>query len=225
MITIRSPKDLAEPMLVGFEATVSTPQGIYEFSSNGPIVDPPSPLGGGLFGSISWPRSTFRLTRDARVEQQMFLPHDRNDIALSWQLRGKSIPAQLIIRPYFAGCGPRSFRDIGFRHDSQENGGRLSWLPSVRGPKIIADTNGQYCDAPIQCADQLTTGDSDVVAPGSFTFDLGHQPSVLILSTDSYAKHLPNVHIGMFLAALLDNNKRIAALNVMRDVPAQLAAA
>jgi hypothetical protein len=225
MITIRSSRDISAPTLIGFEATLTTPRGSYEFSVNGPVADPPSPLGGGLFGSISWPRSTFRLTWETRVEQQMFLPHDCNDIALSWQLRGKSIPAQLIIRPYFAGCGPRSFRDIGFRQDAQENGGRLSWLPNVRGPKIIADTNGRYCDAPIRCANELTTGGSDVAAPGSFTFDLGHQPSVLILSTDSYAKHRQNADVGMFLAALLENNNRIATSSVTCDVPAELAAA
>jgi hypothetical protein len=39
MITIRSSKSASEPLLIGFEATLTTPTGVYEFSSDGPIVD------------------------------------------------------------------------------------------------------------------------------------------------------------------------------------------
>jgi len=73
MITIRSFKDVSEPTLVGFEATLTTASGIYEFSSNGPMLDPESPFDGGLFGRISWPHSRFKISDDLTIEQQMFV--------------------------------------------------------------------------------------------------------------------------------------------------------
>ncbi|PYL68830.1 MAG: hypothetical protein DMF22_12380 [Verrucomicrobia bacterium] len=98
-----------------------------------------SPFGGGLFGAISWPLSRFQLAPGVVLEQQIFLPHDGSAAAFSWQLHAQSpLRARLTIKPFFSGCGPRSYRDVGFCLDSEENGGRLTWLPNVRGPRIIA---------------------------------------------------------------------------------------
>lgn len=229
MITIRSPKDIAKPALIGFDAILETPHGVYEFSSDGPVVDPTSPFGGGLFGSISWPRSIFRLGPETTVEQQMFLPHDSPDAALSWQLRGKMISARLTIKPHFTGCTPPSYRDVGFRRDAEENGGRLSWLPNVRGPKIIADTNGCYCDDRLRFFESSTPGVADpnlVVVPGRFEFDLGSQPSVLIFSSDNIATASPSQHVGMFLAGVLgDTARRSIVADATADFPDLVAAA
>src|SRR5947208_14200555 len=106
MITIRSSSSVSEPALIGFEAIITTQRGVYEFSSDDPVVDSTSPFGGGLFGAISWPRARFRLADGLSLEQQMFLPHDCFDVAISWELRGRLIPARLVVRPFFVGCGP-----------------------------------------------------------------------------------------------------------------------
>jgi len=232
MITIRSSKHVFEPTLIGFEAILETPRGVYEFSSDGPVVDPTSPFGGGLFGSISWPRSIFRLGPETMVEQQMFLSHDSLETALSWQLRGKMIPARLTIKPGFAGCTPPSYRDAGFRRDAEENGGRLSWLPSVRGPKIIADTNGCYCDEPLRFFEGSApgvAGSSSLVVPGRFEFHLGSQPSVVIFSSDNIATASRSQHVGMFLTGVLGNTGRrpmVAATgNATADFPELVAVA
>src|SRR5438552_13459226 len=143
MITIRSTAGLSAPALIGLEVTLTAQGRTFEFSSNGPIIDPTSPFGGGLFGAMSWPRSRFQLSGGVSVEQQMFLPHDGSGAALSWKLRGNFIPVRLTVRAFFSGCGPRSYRDAGFQYEPEEDGGRLIWLPCVRGPKIIADTNAE----------------------------------------------------------------------------------
>ena len=152
-----------------------------------------------------WPRSRFRLAPDLVLEQQMFWTHDCSDVAISWELRGEPIPAQLIVRPYFCGCGPRWYRDIGFRLEPQEHGGRLAWLPSVRGPRIIADTNGRYYDEPARFAQGKTIAFSsdNLVAPGTFDFQLSNRPSVLIISTDAAAKTQRSQNVGVFLAGLM----------------------
>jgi hypothetical protein len=208
MITIRSSNSNSEPALICLEVTLTTPRGVFTISSNDPMMD--SALAPGLFGSISWPRSRFCLSPGISLEQQMFLPHDGSAVALSWELCGGISPAQLVLRPFFSGCGPRSYRDVGFRFESQREGGRLTWLPNVRGPKIIADTNGRYHDEPVRSFDcfcqEATASYEDLITPGRFEFQLSNRPSVLIFSTEGDANAQRNQHVGAFLAGLLQND-------------------
>src|SRR6516165_9380324 len=146
MITIRSTKNVSGPTLIGFEATISTTAAVYEFYSNGPVVDSCAPFANGLFGSIGLPRSRFQIGADLMIEQKMFI--SGSTIAISSELRGQTVPAHLAVRPYFAGCAMRTCRDIGFHFESDQEGGRLAWLPNARGPKTIGDTNGRYVDEP-----------------------------------------------------------------------------
>jgi hypothetical protein len=142
----------------------------------------------------------------------MFLPHDGSAVALSWELRGGLIPAQLVVRPFFSGCGPRSYRDVGFRFESEQDGGRLAWLPNVRGPKVIADTNGRYHDEPVRsfgclCHEARASASSqDLITPGSFEFELSNHPSVLIFSMKGLANAQRNQHVGAFLAGLIQDD-------------------
>lgn len=214
MITIRSSTISSEPTLIGLEATLTTLHSAYTISSNGTMADSGSPFGGGLFGAMSWPRSRFQLAPGVVLEQQMFLPHDGSAAAFSWQLHSQSpVQARLAIRPFFSGCGPRSYRDLGFRFASEDDGGRLTWLPSVRGPKIIADTNGKYRDEPMRSIDcfcpQAMESDSsaDLITPGTFEFELSQHPSVLIFSTEGSAKTQRDEHIGTFLASLMPSDR------------------
>jgi Glycogen debranching enzyme N terminal len=213
MITIRSLENISEVAVVRLEATLMMPRSTYTISSNSPLIDSALPLTGGLFGAISWPHWHFRLPEGLLLEQQMFLPHDGSTVALSWALRGEvDTSAQLVVRPFFSGCGPRSYRDVGFRFDSEEDGGRLTWLPNVRGPKVIADTNGRYQDEPARSFDCLcrqataSASSEDLITPGSFEFELGPRPSVLIISLEGDANAQRNQHVGAFLAGLMQNN-------------------
>jgi hypothetical protein len=105
-----------------------------------------------------------------------------------------------------------SYRDVGFRFDSEENGGRLTWLPNVRGPKVIADTNGKYHDEPVRSLDcfceQATASASaeDLITPRRFEFDLSNRPSVLIFSMESSSSTQRVQHVGPFLAGLMQKN-------------------
>jgi hypothetical protein len=143
----------------------------------------------------------------------MFLPHDESAVAMSWTLRDDTvISAQLVVRPFFSGCGPRSYRDVGFRFDSEQDGGRLSWLPNVRGPKVIADTNGRYHDEPVRLFDCLweqaaaSALEEDLIMAGRFEFELSRRPSVLIFSMEGHAITQRNQQVGQFLADLIQND-------------------
>jgi hypothetical protein len=213
MITIRSSKVGSEVALSCLEVTLTTPRSVYTISSNSPMIDSGSSFGDGLFGAISWPRSCFRLPEGLLIDQQMFLPHDGSAVALSWALRGDAhIAAQLVVRPFFSGCGPRSYRDVGFHFESEANGGRLTWLPNVRGPKVVADTNGRYRDEPVRSLDcfceqaAASASEEDLSTPGSFEFELGTRPSVLIFSLEGPANTQRNRDLGAFLAGLMQDN-------------------
>jgi hypothetical protein len=213
MITIRSSAASSEPTLIGLEATLTTAHGVYTISSNGSAADFSSPFGGSLFGAISWPRSRFALAPGVVLEQQMFLPDDRSTAAFSWQLHAQSpVQGRLTVKPLFSGCGPRSYRDLGFCLEGEQEGGRLTWLPNVRGPRFVADTNGRYHDEARRSfdsvADQQTASASseNLVTPGSFEFELSGRPSVLIFSTEGHSKTQGDLHIGAFLAGLLQND-------------------
>src|SRR6266567_1101553 len=128
-------------------------------------------------------------------------------IARMWQFpgsfRGNFIPAELSIKPHFAGCEPLGYRNRGFRAEPQESGGRLCWLPHVLGPKIVADTNGEYREEPFQFTlNRLQT----TVSPGTFEFQLARRPSILMFSSDTCAQSQCKQHFGMFLAGLLDQS-------------------
>jgi hypothetical protein len=206
MIRVRFAKDVFEPTLVGFEATLATSDGVYDFVSREPIVDSASPFHGGLFGSVAWPQSCFQIQNGLTIEQQMFVSHDTSDIAISWELGRQATLARLVVQPYFTGCGPRSYRDAGFRRETEENGGRLYWVPSVCGPKIIADTNGHYVDEPIRSAREIVRSISksqSLAAPGRFEFELSRHPSILIFSSEGRLQPQNQQFIGTFLANLM----------------------
>jgi hypothetical protein len=213
MIKIRSSKTGSKATLMCVEVTLKTPRNVYTISSDRALADSGSSFGDGLFGGISWPVSRFRIEEGLLLEQQMFLPHDESTVAMSWAVRGDTATAaQLKVKPFFSGCAPRSYRDVGFHLDSEENGKRLTWLPHVRGPKVLADTNGRYHDEPARLFDCLfvpaaTSGsEQDLIAPGRFEFELGRRPSVLIFSMEDPAVIQRDQHIGLFLAGLMEGS-------------------
>ena len=205
------------------EVILNTPRNVYTISSDRTLTDSVSSFGGGLFGGISWPVSRFRVAQDLLLEQQMFLPHDESAVAMSWALHGDATTAvQLVVRPFFSGCGPRFYRDAGFHLNSNDNAARLTWLPNVRGPKLFADTNGQYHDEPVQSLDcfckeaTMSASAEDLITPGRFEFELGKRPAVLILSEDqATARH--HQHVGLFLAGLMQGNTAASANSIPRE--------
>jgi hypothetical protein len=224
MIAIRSSKACSRATLMCVEVTLKTPRNVYTISSDRPLADSAASFGDGLFGGICWPVSRFRIEEGLLFEQQMFLSCDESTAAMSWGLHGDTIAAaRLLVRPFFSGCGPRSYRDVGFHLDSEDNGERLTWLPNVRGPKLFADTNGQYHDEAVRSldcfCDQAAFSDSkeDLITPGRFEFELGRRPAVLILSMEDRVTTRHHQHVGVFLAGLMQENPSLLTNPAARD--------
>jgi len=223
MITIRSSKAGSKATLMCVEVTLKTPRNVYTISSDRALADSGSLFGDELFGGISWPVSPFRIKEGLLFEQQMFLPRDESTVGMSWALHGNTATVvQLVVRPFFAGCGPRSYRDVGFHLDSEDNGARLTWLPNVRGPRLFADTNGQYHDEAVRsldcfCDEAASSGSAeDLITPGRFEFELSRRPAVLILSAEDQATTRHHQHVGVFLAGLMQENTSAVANSTAR---------
>jgi hypothetical protein len=167
MITIRSSKAGSKATLMCVEVTLKTSHNVYTISSDRGLADSESFLGNELFGGVSWPVSRFRIAEGLLLEQQMFLHRDESTGAMSWALHGETSTAvQLVVRPFFSGCGPRSYRDFGFHLDSEGNGKRLTWLPNAHGPRLFADTNGPYHDEAVRslhcfCDEAASSGSAE----------------------------------------------------------------
>src|SRR5438093_2891238 len=224
MIKIRQATAASKPKLVSLDATLKMPSSVYTISSEDPMTDSGSSCSGSRLGAISWPVSRFRLAEGLLLEQQMFLLHDESAVAISWSLRGDTaIDAQLVVKPFFSGCAARSYRDVGFHLDSEDNGGRLTWLPNVRGPRVFADTNGQYHDEAVRsldcfCDEAASSGSAeDLITPGRFEFELSRRPAVLILSAEDGATTRHHEHVGVFLAGLMQENTSAAANSAARE--------
>jgi hypothetical protein len=92
---------------------------------------------------------------------------------------------------------------------------QLTWLPNVRGLKVVADTNGLYRDEPVRSFDcfceraAASASSEDLITPGSFEFELSTRPSVLILSIEGLANAHRDQHVGVFLAGLMQNNSTV----------------
>src|SRR5207249_2200532 len=138
MIKIRQATAASKPKLVSLDATLKTPSSVYTISSEDPMTDSGSSFSGALFGAISWPVSRFRLAEGLLLEQQMFLPHDESAVAISWSLRGDTaINAQLVVKPFFSGCAARSYRDVGFHFDCEDNGGDSPGYQMCQGQECL----------------------------------------------------------------------------------------
>jgi hypothetical protein len=223
MITIRSSKAGSGATLMCVEVTLKTTGNVYTISSNRTLADSGSSFGDGLFGGISWPVSRFRIEEGLLLEQQMFLPDDGSTVAMSWALHGDTAAtAQLVVTPFFSGCGPRSYRDIGFYLDSDDNGGRLTWLPTVRGPRLFADTNGRYHDDVVRsvdcfCKEAAASASAEgLITPGRFEFELSRRPAILILSEDQ-ATARQHQHVGVLVAGLMQENTAAPANSIPRE--------
>jgi len=143
---------------------------------------------------------------------------------MSWALHGDTPTAvQLAVRPFFSGCGPRCYRDVGFHLDFEGNGERFTWLPNVRGPRLFADTNGQYHDEAVRSLDcfrdeAASSGSAeDLITPGRFEFELSRRPAVLILSAEDRATTQHHQHVGVFLAGLMQENTSAVANSAARE--------
>jgi hypothetical protein len=198
----------SDAILEGLSIAIETRGKIYTVNSDRPPQSDYSSRGGGAI----WPRWRWALTDAISVEQQMLLPAGGNALAISWRLIGVTfVPVRLEARPVFSNSQPCPLS--GFQIEPETNGGRLTWHPSDRSSRIIADTNGRLVEE--------TLATEPGLIPSTFQFELGPRPSVLIFSSESQNEAGVDPLIGGFLADLAEQR----ATTIARHDPRNLVAA
>ena len=193
-------------LLEGFLLSIETGGKTFQIVSQ----KPPLPDRPGRYDGTLWPYFLLALSRDRWIEQQMMLPAAGGAAAVSWRLVGPASPAvTLHVSPIFT--ADRPFSRVGFEFEPERNGGRITWQPFAHFAAIIADTNGRLLAQRREAA--------AAVAPGTFEFQIGSNPSLLILTADTTrCQGQIDPIIGGFLAQLDDERREVARIDVTRHL-------
>lgn len=179
----------SETTLHGLALSFDTGGRLYQVASD----QPAQPSRPGLNHGVTWARYRLPLPGGISVEQQIMVPADGDGVAMSWRLVGRNDAAvRLHASPIFSSA--RDFAVGGFAVELPARGGRLTWQPFHNSSQIIADSNGHF----VVGVGTLPTG----IIPGSFEFELGRLPAVLIFCAEQHGATVINPLIGGFLAQL-----------------------
>jgi predicted glycogen debranching enzyme len=187
----------------GLEAFVETKAGRFALSGQryaGDVVHPDGPLRVEAFESEPWPRWTYRLADDLRVQQEVFVTHDSPQVVVRWQLIGDAWgPVTLEVRPFLSGRDYHALHHENAAFDFEPapgaSGARVVWRPYPGLPGIVARSNGRYAHEPLWYRNVLYSEEQsrgldcveDLAAPGRFEFDLARGEAVLVLAADAGA--------------------------------------
>lgn len=125
----------------------------------------------------------------------VFASGDSGDTVLRWRVDGLPPPwlvrSRLCVRPLLSIRDYHSLHreNAGFDFTPRGSAGRISWRPYADRPAVTVASNGDYQHAPewfrnfVYSEEQARGMDAieDLAAPGIFSFDLAHEPALMIL--------------------------------------------
>jgi predicted glycogen debranching enzyme len=145
-----------------------------------------------------WPTRLLEFRPGCFIRHQLFVPHGRPAVILSWEFDGDPIPgATLVVRPLLSGRDFHSLhrQNAAFKFDATIEGEEIVWHPYSLLPSIFARSNGNYRQAPdwyrnFFYSEERNRGLNDVedlAAPGIFEWDLTKGKAFLTFATESGA--------------------------------------
>ena len=209
LLAATSPPTGRVVLINGLEAWVEVSGDIYPISSQYYAPNVVHPNGDRRIESFElepWPRWVFRLESGHRVEQEIFVPHERAAVAIRWRLldqpEGDTLDGAnavwLSIRPLISGRDYHSLHHENgdFRFASDTAGQQVKWRPYDGVPGIRVLSNAGYRDAPIWYrnffyaaeAERGLDATEDLASPGEFRWNLAAGDAVWMAT----ANGLPN---------------------------------
>jgi predicted glycogen debranching enzyme len=152
------------------------------------------------FGTEPWPRWVFRLESGHRIEQEIFVPHERAAVAIRWRLLDQPEsdtldgvePVWLNVRPLMSGRDYHSLHheNSAFRFDADVAGQSVNWHPYDGVPAVRVLSNATYRQAPLwyrnffyeQEAECGLDATEDLASPGEFRWNLAAGDAVWLAS-------------------------------------------
>jgi predicted glycogen debranching enzyme len=187
----------------GIEAWVEAAGEVYPISSqtySPSVIHPDGDRRIESFVPDPWPRWVFRLESGHRVEQEIFVPHERAAVAIRWRLLDtpESLtldgpnPVWLNVRPLLSGRDYHSLHheNPAFRFEADVAGQSVTWRPYDGVPGIHVLTNAGYRPARlwyrnfyyVQEAVRGLDATEDLASPGEFRWNLSAGDAVWLAS-------------------------------------------
>ena len=178
------------------------------------------------FTGEPWPTWTYALPSGLAVVHEVFVPHRRAAVVVSWRLSTPvATPVRLVVRPFLSG------RDYHGTH--HENGGcrteplvvgeMTRWQLYEGVPPIASSSNGSYAHEPVWYRNFLYKAETerglddreDLISPGTLTFDLSRGEALWLLESATPA---PGVSTAATVAGLRrDERDRRASFSSALD--------
>ena len=227
LLTATTPPTGRFVLVNGLDAWVKTATGTFGLSSQHYAPDVLHPDGEGrleAFTAEPWPRWTYRLDGETRVEQELLVPMGFSAVAMRWRLLGAAANAALSVRPFLSGRDYHSLHheNRAFRFDAQTDGERVVWNPYPGVSATVAVSNGAYEHQPLWYRNFLYEEErargldytEDLASPGVFSRDLAAGDAVLFLQTEDPAapKQEPDVPASVRWRLLQDAEARRRSL-------------
>jgi len=184
----------------GFEAWLEVGGRTIALSSQHYAPDAIHPDGNSRIESFShepWPRWTYRVDDELRVEHELFAIAGAPQLAVAWRLVGAAQArrgAVLHVRPLFSGRDYHALHheNAGFGFTPEERAGCWVWRPYPGVPAVFMRVNASYRHEPLWyrnfCyAEERARGldfAEDLAAPGTFVFDLTASDAVWLMAAE-----------------------------------------
>ena len=201
LLTATTPPTGRVVLVNGFDAWVETPRGRYALTSQRyapDVVHPDGRTRVAAFYAEPWPRWRFTLEDGTAIEQEIFVPHGRSSVVMSWRLTASQPGVTLIVRPFLSGRDYHSMHheNPGFNFEPTERDGVLTWRPYPGVPGIVIRSNGTYHHEPewfrnFQYEEEGARGlddREDLASPGFFRWNLSTDPAVWIAAAEGSAE-------------------------------------
>jgi len=153
------------------------------------VVTPEPQLYHRSFAADPWPKWIFETVGGGSITFELFMPRGATLTVLSWKYDGPR-NAVLQIRPLIS---VRDHHALHFKNPyaslhSRESYGRTYWKPYADAPEIVALSNGAFKSDPywyenFELKEEAARGfpsREDLIAPGTFSFDVAKNEAVLI---------------------------------------------
>jgi predicted glycogen debranching enzyme len=201
----------------GFDAWVETSGGRFDLSSQ---WYSPGVLGGSgaenieSFELAPWPKWIYKFADGTRVQQEIYVQGGASVTCIAWKLLS-SAAVKLTVRPFLSGRDYHSLHrsNPAFRFEALLSRGGVAWQPYPDVPGVAALSNGDYTQDPHWYLNFLYEAErargldcqEDLGAPGTFSWQLGGEQAVLILTTQDHAGKLGQAGAAEILARIRQN--------------------
>ncbi len=232
LLVAQNPPSDRVVLVNGFDAWVQTPDGTFPISTQYYRGDVETPCGHQFIESMTtspWPTWRYQITEQITIIQELFVPDQKQGVAVRWSISGNRKDIHLHVRPFLSCRDFHSMQHANAQFDQTTTRGEhsISWQPYSEMPRIYAQTNANFEESFQWYYSFLYTAErdrglddtEDNASHGEFYWDLTDEDAYLLLASgaefsDGYSQAGTNAKETFEIVA---NKERIRRENAGRD--------